>query len=232
VTVPILATPTENAERRLADIRAELASARSRLGPDLDFDANFALREEIGLLERKEAAAVDALAHAEQQRAKQAEETQKAKEVAEVEAYRREAEREIPSRLRKLAKHLESAAPEIATVDAHVRRVGQVNALAHKHGLPPVIDGETLFRATPRRFIPAIYEERVVWVDGAGNKPSVFGRDGNGQLVPTAGGYMKTQERVQVSPERVEGGSLPGGRLADAVKLVDLNGRTIWPVAS
>jgi len=227
----ILSTLGEKAERRLANIRADIESARTRLGAGLEFDAGFALREEIALLERKEAAAVEALGTAKVLEAKAAKDAERAKDVAEIEAYRREAEREMPSRLRKLDKHVEAAAAEVTAIDVHVKRASHINALARKHGLPPVVDGETLFRATPVKSIPAQFEERDRWVDGAGNSPSVFRKNGDGELVPEEGGYAKVRERVQVAPERTEGGTLPGGRLAAAIRLVSLNGRQIWPLA-
>lgn len=228
----ILSTPVEKAEKRLADIRAEVAAEQARLTADLDFDDNVATRHRIQLLKTQEEAAVDSLDFLRRKAAEAAKNATDAKEVAEVEAYRREAEREMPSRLRKVAKHLESAAPEIAAIDAHVKRASHINALARKHGLPSVTDGETLFRATTRRVIPAVYEERTVYEDGAGNCPSVFNKLANGELVPAEGGYMKRQKRIQVSAERVEGGTLPGGRLADGIRLINVkSGRPMWPAS-
>jgi hypothetical protein len=226
----LLSTPLEKAERRLADTRAELSAACSRLGSGLDYEDGLALREEIASLERKEAAAVDALTFAQRTAAEAAEADRKAKATAEVEAYRREAKREMPAHFTKIGKLVEQLAAELATVEVHNKRTAEINGLAREFGLEPVLDGETLFRATPRRVIPARYEERTVWKDGHGNEARVFGANRNGELVPTQGGYLKERERVLVEPERVEGGRLPGGRLSPAIRLVDLNGRQVWPV--
>jgi hypothetical protein len=227
----ILSTPVEKAAKRLADVRAELDGEQAALTADLPFEENVAARQRIDLLKHKEAAAIDALTYAQEQEAAEADKAQNAKEVAEVEAYQRAAKRELPALCTKYAKHAEGAAAALAAIDAHARCAAHINTLARKHGLPPVTDGETLFRATAVKHIPAQYEEREVWVDGAGNKPTVFHKASNGEMVPEQGGYMKARERVLVSPERTEGGTLPGGRLSAAVKLVDLNGRTIWPAS-
>ena len=48
----LLSSPVEKAQGRLTDIRSDLTAARARLVPDLAFEQSFALREEIGLLER------------------------------------------------------------------------------------------------------------------------------------------------------------------------------------
>jgi hypothetical protein len=225
----ILSTPVEKAKRRLADIRAEIGSARSRLASGLDFEADFALREEIAVLERKEAAAAEALGTAKASEAKAAAEVEKAADLAEIAAYDREAKREMPGRFNRLQKHMEAAASELAEIHAHTERARHINELARKHGLPGVVDGEVLFRATPIQIIPAEYRTETVWRDGAGRAPAVFRRADDGELVPNEGGYMKTSERVEVNPERRVGGQLPGGRLAPAIRLVSLNGRQIWP---
>lgn len=225
----LLSTPIAKAEKRLSDTRAELAAARARLGSGLDYEEGLALREEIASLEQKEAAAVGALTFAQGKAAEAAEADAKAKDVAEVEACRRESARDMPARFTKLEKHLLGANAELMAIEANRERVSRANALARKHGLEPVVDGETLFRATPRRVIPARFEERTVWRDGHGNEARVFRKDSNGELVPQQGGYLKERERVQVEPERAVGGDLPGGRLALAIRLMDLNGRVLWP---
>lgn len=226
----LLFTPVEKAQRRLSDIRADLASARARLSPDLDFDAVFNLREDIATLERKEAAAVDALAYAEEQAAKAEAEAAKADAAAQVDAYRREAAREVPGRLNKIGKLQAALAEELALVAAHVERADEVNRLAREFGLTGVQDGEMLFRGTKARTEPAQHEEREVWQDAEGNQPYQYRQGPDGELVPIERGFVKKWVRVCVRPEQHTPGNLPGGRLAPAIRLMGLDGQTLWPV--
>ncbi len=225
----ILPTPVEKATRRLADIRNELSAARARLKPDLDFDEGFATREQIAVLERKEAAAVDALAYAEELQTKAAAAAAKADAVAELERYNREAKREVPSRLNKIAKLQEALAPELDWLRAHVDRATEMNALAQRFGLPRVVDGETLHRRTKDRTIPAEFDMQDRWVDGAGRTPAVFTKNPAGELVPCEGGFSKVRERVQISEERFVPGAIPGGRLCASIRLMLLNGQLLFP---
>jgi hypothetical protein len=224
----ILPSPVEKAQRRLTDIRAELSAARARLKPDLDFDEGFATREQIAVLERKEAAAVDALAYAEELQAKAVADAAKAEATAELERYGREAKREVPSRLNKIAKLQEALAPELDWLKAHVERAADMNGLAQRFGLPGVVDGETLHRKTPDRTIPAQFEEREVWRDSAGNQPSQYRQHPDtGEMVPLGGG-TKRREKVQISGERTVFGQIPGGRLCDNIRLMNLKGEPLF----
>jgi hypothetical protein len=227
----LLSTPVEKAQQRVADIDERIVAIESERAPDLDFDRNFALGEELERLKRMRALAVIAVHTAEALQERAAADKEKAADLAQIEAYRRVANREMPSRFKKIAKLQKMLAAELAFTDSHVKEANRINALARKHRLPSVIDGETLFRTTPVRFVPAVFEEREVWNDGAGGSPAVFRKLASGELVPNQGGYMKATERVEVSPEQRVGGTLPGGRLATSVHLMDLNGRTIWPAA-
>ncbi|AKM10043.1 hypothetical protein [Croceicoccus naphthovorans] len=131
----ILLSPVEKAERRLAEFRAELETARDRIRPDLDADDRFAINEDIKTLEGKEAAALEALSGARELAAKA--EADAAKEDARnlIEAYRREAEREAPTRLRKFDKLARSAAAELNWLADHRKRADDVNKLAREFGL-------------------------------------------------------------------------------------------------
>lgn len=221
----ILSTPVEKATRRLADIRAELNTARNRLRPDLDFDEGFATREQIAVLERKEAAAVDALAYAEELQAKAAAEAEKAVAAAELDRYTREAKREAPSHLNKIAKLQEALAPELDWLRAHVDRAAEMNALAKRFGLPCVVDGETLYRKTADRIISAQFEEREVWLDASGKQISPFLRASHSERVVPA---KVRSERVQISDERVVQGEIPGGRLCTNIRLMGLKGESLF----
>ena len=222
----LIATPVEKAERRLADIGAELANARAAMTPDIDFDEGFATREHIAMLERKEAAAEEALTHVRSLQSKAEEEAKKTDAAAEVEAYRREAERVAPSHLTKIEKLVGSLTAELEWLDGHVDRAADINRLAREFGLPGVTDGELLHRQTSGRTVPAQFEEREVWEDAQGEQPSQFREHPEtGELVPASSGYEKRRRRVQVRAEQVIPATLPGGRLAANIRLMNLKGK-------
>lgn len=227
----LLSTPVEKAERRLASIRDELTAARARLTPDLDFDRGFALREEIAVLERKEAAAADTLNYHREQEAKAAAEVARAKSIAEVDAYRREATREMPARFNKIAKLQEQLAEELAAVTAHVERADSMNKLAHEVGVPGVVDGEMHCRGTKTRIEPAVFEERDVVRTESGRLVHEYW-EANGALHSHHGPCTKRRERVEVRGETVFPGGLPGdhGRICDGIELMDVKtGNRLWP---
>jgi hypothetical protein len=228
----LLSTPVQKAEKRLNDIRADLASEQASLTADLDFDANVAKRQRIELLKHQEAAAVDAVDFAKRKAAEAAEAERKAKAESEIEAYRREAKREIPGRINKVAKLQDALATELAALDSHVERAVSINQLAREFGFPGVQDGEELFRGKPTRVIPAQFEEREILRDEFGRQPSQY-REVNGVIYSHDGGRCtKRRERVQVRAERVEPGGIPGGRIAPNIRLINVRtGRPMWPVS-
>ena len=225
----ILATKLERAERQAATIAERLAQEEARLTPELSFEENVATRRAIRELQDKLAAANDVVAH-EKCQAKLAEAAEKkAKASATVEACRREAEREVPGRLNKIARLEAQLVPELAFLREHIGRCEEANTLAREHGLPPVIDGETLARGTPGRTEPAQFEMREEWVGPNGERPGLYRRNAAGEDIPSDhGNYTKQRVKVQTRAEQFIAPKMPD-RLADAIKLVDLTGAPIWP---
>lgn len=225
----ILPTPVKKAQLRLADIEARILDTEAQRSPELDFDRNFALGEEVEKLKRMRQDAADALTYAVEQETKAAIEAKKAEAKTVLDAYQREAEREMPSLLNKYAKHAEATAAVLLAIDAHVKRRPEMDALARKFGFRGVVDGETMHRCAPDRTIPAQFEERDVWEDGAGNRPYQFRRLPNGELVPAVNGYAKKREKVQIRGEQFVPGQIPGGRLCDNIRLMGLKGEALFP---
>jgi len=225
----ILPTPVEKAQKRIADIDGRIAGIEARRGPDLDFDLNFELGKEVENLKSMRRDAVEALAYAEDSQAKAAADAAKASAAAELERYTREAKRDVPSRLNKIAKLQEALAPELAWLNAHVERAKEMNALAQSFGLPRVVDGETMHRMTPDRTIPAEFEDREIWRDSFGREPSQYRQHPEtGEMVPFGGG-TKRRERVQIRAEQFIPGQIPGGRLCDTTRLMGLRGEALFP---
>lgn len=225
----LLTTRVEKAQSRLAGIRTELSAARAGLQSGLDFDEAFAVRENVALLERKELAAVDALANAEDAQAKEAAEATKSAALAQIDVYRREAERVVPSRLNKIDKLARSLAVEMNWLADHRHRVDEMNRLAREFGLPGVTDGESLHRKMPDRTEPAQFETREVWRDAAGNEPSQYRQHPEtGEIVPVGGG-TKRLEKVQIRAERFVPGQISGGRLCDGIRLMSVAGERLFP---
>lgn len=160
----------------------------------------------------------------------------RAEEARMLEARRaEEAEnREMDKEARAWAKRVESF-PELRVKEvpsflkglaAHVANTAEYNARRRKD-LPSIVDGERRLREMPARTEPARFETREVWRDAHGRTPTFFRKDANGELVPTEAGFSVHKDRVQVRGEQHVGATMPT-RLAEAVKLVGLDGKTLW----
>lgn len=226
----LLSTPVEKAEKRLADIDARIAATEAQRSPELDFDRNFALGEEVEKLRRMRKDATDALTYAREQEAKAAAEVARSKKVAKVEAYRREAERDAPSRVSKIAKLQDALAPELAWLKDHVERADAMNKLAHELGLPFILDGEMLCRGTRTRIEPAVFEEREIVRTEEGRVVHKYW-EANGSLHSHYGQCTKRRERVEVRGETVIPGGLPKHTsLCSGIQLMDVKtGNQLWP---
>jgi hypothetical protein len=103
-------------------------------------------------------------------------------------------------RIRAFDKLLPPLLAELEWMESEVQVFAEYNA---RRGQRPFVeDPEALVRKVPGRIVPARFEDREIWSDGAGRQPCVFRHDDQGQPVPVEGGYTKKIERVCVSPER------------------------------
>jgi hypothetical protein len=93
-----------------------------------------------------------------------------------------------------------------------------------------IVDGEVKVRQRPGRIKPAEYRDEVIWEDRAGIRCSTFRRDQAGELVPYHANHGFTRKVLKVcqAEEREILPTMPD-RLCDAITLVDLHGRQIWP---
>lgn len=216
----------EVATRRLADFEAERASKAAQVEATSDFDAGFALREGLVVLDRKIEAAIAAKDHA----AGQVERAQK--EADQAEADRRHAAAQKLARAgEKLTLDVAAAAEKLAdlltALQANRAQVEEANAV--RGGRPFIVDGERKVREMPAREMPAVTRREKAWVDAAGERPSqLVERDG--RLVPAGGRGDYTFQEVEVVEQAAR--HLPAvmpERFADAFHIVDLHGRRIFP---
>lgn len=111
-------------------------------------------------------------------------------------------------------------APLLAELEwavAEVQAFADYNAQRGNRTFIP--DPEQEARQIPARTIPAEYRDEVVWEDGAGNQPSVFRQNADGEMVPQELGYTKKAVRVCVQPERAIPASMPP-RLAELLPVL------------
>ncbi len=119
-------------------------------------------------------------------------------------------------------------AAKLAEIEVSRRRTSDYNA--RRGDRSRVSDAEERVRQTPAKQVPAEYRDEDVWIDGAGNQPTHY-RVVKGDLVPADhGDYRKVTRKAETMCAHWLPAQMPT-RLADAIKLVDLQGKTLWPTA-
>lgn len=111
----------------------------------------------------------------------------------------KEANGPMAALVRKIASDAEKLAAEIAKLEEHRARAAAAG----------IEDAESKVRKKPGRTVPAEFRDELVWEDGAGNRPSVFRKSAEGELVPQEMGFTRKTVRVQVAPERVIPPAMP-----------------------
>jgi len=106
---------------------------------------------------------------------------------------------------------------ELEWVESEVQTFAEYNA--RRGNRPFIADPETQVRQIPGRTIPAQFEEQDVWQDGAGNQPTVYRTNADGELVPCDLGFTKKRVKVCVSPERTIPANMPP-RLAELLPIL------------
>lgn len=229
----LLKSPLEKAQgtrdaaaQRLAQFYSEFGLLSKRLVKETDFDAGFALREDMERQERKIAAAKVALAAAEEQLAAEKD------KVAIAEGDRAHAElksRLVPAHeklIREIAADQRKLAAKLTQAEKLREQIADANNSRGHRAF--IADGEIVARGQPGREEPAVYEDQVVWEDGKGNRPFRFRTTQGGEMVPEEVGYTKKIKPVQVRSVRVIEPQCPA-RFADTVRLVALDGEKLWP---
>lgn len=117
-------------------------------------------------------------------------------------------------------------AAKLAEIEVSRRRTSDYNA--RRGDRPHVSDAEERVRQTPAKQVPAEYRDEEAWIDGAGNQPTHY-RVVKGDLVPSDhGDYRKVNRKTETMCAHWLPAQMPT-RLADAIKLVDLQGKPLWP---
>ncbi len=117
-------------------------------------------------------------------------------------------------------------AAKLAEIEASRRRTDDYNA--RRGDRPRISDAEERIRQTPAKQVPAEYRDEEVWLDGEGRQPSQY-TVVRGDLVPADhGNYRKVTRSIETLCAHWLPAQMPT-RLADAIKLVDLQGNSIWP---
>lgn len=122
----------------------------------------------------------------------------------------------------------EKLAYALAALEANRAQVDQANAV--RGSRPHIVDGECRIRSRPGREVPAIVDREFAWVDQDGNRAplslvATFGRPAPGA---EWNGYTYREVETVLQPARTDPPTMPE-RLASAIRLVDLHGRSTWP---
>jgi len=98
---------------------------------------------------------------------------------------------------------------------------------------PMIVDGEFKVRQVPGAIYLARYSEDNVWVDKDGNvvTPQIpESKAYNAKLIQNPAAVKQTIVKTLLTGEVTTPPTMPT-RLADAITLVDLHGKTLWPTA-
>ena len=115
---------------------------------------------------------------------------------------------------------------KLVEIEASRRRTSEYNS--RRGDRPYVSDAEERVRQTPAKQVSAEYRDEEVWIDGAGNQPTHY-RVVKGDLVPSDhGNYRKITRKTETMCAHWLPAQMPT-RLGDAIKLVDLQGKPLWP---
>lgn len=221
----------EAALRKAMERRAQIAAEEDELKTtpidEGDVDQAIDRSERQHALARKLAAADQAVKvqsdRLEAVRAK----NEKVRELRKNEAMQKEAKAST-KRAQAIFTSIEKLVPDLKWVAEHVAEYERYNRNERPADLPPVLDAEALLRYRAGTEIPAKFEEIDVWRDARGREPTQF-HVVNGEQVPAGiEAYTKSKERVCIQTARTIPGGMPE-RLTSAIRLVDMEGKQIWP---
>ncbi|RZT56985.1 hypothetical protein EV283_1042 [Sphingomonas sp. BK036] len=118
-------------------------------------------------------------------------------------------------------------AAKLAEIEASRQRTSEYNA--RRGDRPHVLDAEERLRQVPGELYPGQFSDDTVWVDKGGNvvKQHVYDT-AYGKWINNPAAVKQTVVRNQLVGEVQLPPTMPT-RLADAIKLVDLQGKTLWP---
>lgn len=222
--------PTTRPERqhtadvaRLEAFRRDEAVLIARRPNASEFDALIAYEEELAALRRKISVAEEVAAHSaalvEKALAERAEREADAAHAAEEKAAK--ADEKLARTVDDLVRKLATARDELA---ASVARTATYNK---NSGRAPIADAEQRVRQQSPRTIPAVFEDREIWRNAAGETPGAWVEGPEGEMVPAGHhNFTRRSEKVQVRAEQFVPARMPA-RYAEALKLVDREGRAL-----
>lgn len=223
--------PEEAALRKVMERRsqteAEIRELKSASIDEGDFDQVIARSERLHALNRILAAADHAVKTQEGRLSDKRAKNEKVRELRKNEVMRKTAEVD-KKRFRAIFTSIEKLQAELTWAADHVAEYERYNRNERPADLPLVLDAEALLRYRAGTKIPEKFEEIDVWRDAQGREPTQF-RMVNGERVPVGiEAYTKSKERVCIQTARTVPGGMPE-RLADAIRLIDIEGKPIWP---
>lgn len=216
------------AEASLKSFADAFALHQSQRPDGSDLDALIDWNDKTGPLETRVTLAEEALAFAKAAAEKQA----RAAEVTE-----RDRAHAAAGRLTTVhAKWTVDIAADAEKLAEKLRRLEDLRmsieaANENRGDRPMIFDGEFKVRQIPGATYPARYSEDNVWVDKDGNvvTPQIpESKAYNAKLIPNPAAVKQTIVKTLLTGEVTTPPTMPT-RLADAIKLVDLQGRTLWP---
>lgn len=210
---------------RVASIGREIETCESRRSDGVTFDALVAADEEVQALRRRLVIAEGVAARSSgllaEARAQATAAQAKAKN-AEMERAAKAAEK----RVRAIFDMQDKLRTELSWLAGHVEEFDRYNA-EERGDLPFVADGERRVRERMGQGLPAITRLDRVWVDTDGNRvnPQAYNADGR---------TFWRRDVHEIEVEQTIREAMPGvpempSRICDEVRLVDLEGRTLWP---
>lgn len=114
----------------------------------------------------------------------------------------------------------------LSQMQASRARTDAINA---KRGDRPfIVDTEFRVRQRPGEFIKAITQTDSVWVNADGEVVSSHTADGMGKSIPNPDAVRQEERVFFLRQEQQLPPTMPN-RLTDEIRLVDLEGRQIWP---
>lgn len=189
-----------------------------------DAEALYVWRRDRRDLEDRVGAAEEALTFARQaaERAK-ADAAEKAA-AAETAAEEKAAKAAIPlvQKVDTLARQLAAARDDLA---ASVARTAAYNKA--RGNRPAIVDAEARVRTVPSHTIPAVYEERVIWRDAAGDTPGAWVPNEKGEMIPAGHRvYTKRLEQIEMQAAQFVPARMPA-RFSKSLVLFDLAGKSL-----
>lgn len=142
-------------------------------------------------------------------------------------ALKHEAVGAIAEAIQRIIDRSELMRPDLQFIVDHRERVDAANANPAIRKFGHIVDGERLARERPGGEVSEIRGEVEVWHDANGRRPSQY-REKDGQAFALDGSPLRrAKESYVVRAAGFDPGHMPA-RLAEVIKLVNLDGKPLW----